>query len=256
MSATDDKETERQRFESRAQQALHLAKSRSDAMAHGAALVPLVLRHPYLAYEAALLKHTNAELPMLELGAGTGMHTSALLATGASVVATDIAESALKVLAADYENFRSRLTTRVADMEALPFPDGTFGVVASAGALSYGDPALVWREIRRVLAPGGVCICVDSLNHNPIYKLNRWLHHRRGSRSASTLERMPRIETFFWLKSLFADVQVEYFGSLSWLLQPASRIIGQPLAAQMSTVADRLVQTKASAFKFVLVAKR
>ena len=65
----------------------------------------------------------------------------------------------------DYPN----LTTCLADIECLPFKSNSFDVVVSAGVLSYGIHEVVLNEIHRVLAPGGCFICVDSLNHNPLY---------------------------------------------------------------------------------------
>ena len=50
---------------------------------------------------------------------------------------------------------------------------------------------LVLNEIHRVLKQNGIFICIDSLNENPIYKLNRYLHYLRGNRTKSTLKRMP-----------------------------------------------------------------
>src|ERR1700683_2753522 len=50
-----------------------------------------------------------------------------------------------------------------ADITALPFRDGTFDVVLAAHMLYHvpDRPAAV-RELRRVLAPGGVCIAVTN----------------------------------------------------------------------------------------------
>ena len=46
-----------------------------------------------------------------------------------------------------------------ADAHALPFIDGAFGGVNNAGALhAYDDPEIVFREIRRVLRPGGIYV--------------------------------------------------------------------------------------------------
>ena len=49
------------------------------------------------------------------------------------------------------------------------------------------------NEIYRVLKPGGFVIIVDSLNNNPIYKFNRYLHYLRDNRSKDTLQRIPDI---------------------------------------------------------------
>jgi SAM-dependent methyltransferase len=51
--------------------------------------------------------------------------------------------------------------THVADMRRLPFADGSFGAVLSVQSLEHvPDGAAVLREVRRVLAPGGVAVFV------------------------------------------------------------------------------------------------
>jgi ubiquinone/menaquinone biosynthesis C-methylase UbiE len=62
-------------------------------------------------------------------------------------------------------------------MEKLPFAGQSFDIIVSAGSLSYGDNDKVLDEIYRVLKNKGVFIAIDSLNNNPIYRLNRCLHY-------------------------------------------------------------------------------
>jgi ubiquinone/menaquinone biosynthesis C-methylase UbiE len=47
-------------------------------------------------------------------------------------------------------------------------------LIVSAGSLSYGDNDKVLDEIYRVLKNKGAFIAIDSLNNNPIYRLNRF----------------------------------------------------------------------------------
>jgi len=142
----------------------------------------------------------------------------------------------------------------VADMESLPFEANSFDVIAIAGSLSYGEPDLVDAEVRRVLRPGGIFICVDSLNHNPIYRFNRWFHFLRGRRTKSTLLRMPTIARIQSISMEFKSAEVSYFGAVSYLMPVLAGIMGQSRAAQISDTVDRVVHVRRSAFKFVLVA--
>jgi len=212
-----------------------------------------ILREPYLYYEKCINLYVKAGSKVLEIGSGTGLHTYVLVQTGALVVASDISFHSLKVLTQRMRAKR-RLITLVADMEALPFKNNSFDVVTSAGSLSYGDPDLVDTEIKRVLKPGGVFICVDSLNHNPVYRLNRWVHYLNGSRTKSTILRMPTIKRIMSISEGFNVAHVKYFGAVSFLAPTLAFVIGQKHAARLSDTIDRLLKVRRSAFKFVLVA--
>ena len=192
---------------------------------------------------------------MLELGAGSGLHTWALVQTGAVVTATDISPNALKLLKQRIVKAGWHVNTQVPDMESLPFEDASFDLVSCAGSLSYGEPGRVNSEIRRVLRSGGTLICVDSLNHNPVYRINRWLHYLRGNRSKSTLKRMPDLARINTLGDGFSNVNAYYFGAFGFAMPVLARLLGDGIAQAASDRVDQLIGVKRLAFKFVLVAQ-
>lgn len=252
-----DKLVELHRYDARAQAQLSACGAAPSAGEFGSEAIPQYLRTPYICYEKCVSELIGSQDQVLELGAGTGLHTWAIVQTGARVTATDISPKSLKLLERRIVNAGAGVSvrTQVADMESLPFADASFDVVACAGSLSYGEPALVDAEIRRVLRPGGLLICVDSLNHNPIYRLNRWLHFWRGARTKSTLQRMPNLSRLKSLSNGFASMKVHYFGALSFAMPAVARLCGQKQARLVSDLFDRLIGVKRSAFKFVLVAR-
>jgi SAM-dependent methyltransferase len=88
---------------------------------------------------------------VLDLGAGTGRLTEALVAAGHDVVAADVSTDMLAEL-------RARLPgvpTMVAGAESLPLPDGDRDVIVAAQAAHWFEPGAASREFLRVLAPGG-----------------------------------------------------------------------------------------------------
>lgn len=87
----------------------------------------------------------------LDLGAGTGAATRALLSAGARrVVAVDAAAGMLA------HNAEGRPPAVAGDALALPFAAGVFDAVVAAFALNHlSDPAAGLREAARVTRPGG-----------------------------------------------------------------------------------------------------
>lgn len=98
--------------------------------------------------------------PWLDLSCGPGAFARALAAAapGALIVGLDISRAMLDVAAQRTRGYTNVVLVR-ADAHALPFTDGAFGGVNNAGALhAYDDPELVFREVRRVLRPGGLYV--------------------------------------------------------------------------------------------------
>lgn len=249
----DDKRLERERYDARSRS--ELESPLADTVL-GAAGLPEVVRAPYLWYEAAVREVVRDGAEVLEIGSGSGMHTGALLATGARVTAMDIAPASLALLSQRLDTpHRGRLRTVVGDMESLPFAAACFDVVACAGSLSYGAPSVVDAELLRVLRPGGDVVFVDTFNHHPIYRLNRLLHFWRGERSLATLRQMPDVARLRGWGALFRTVEVRYFGSITWAMPVVSRIVGPRLAARLSDTCDQFVGVRRSAFKFVAVGR-
>ena len=69
---------------------------------------------------------------------------------------------------------------RVMDAENTDFPDDTFDVIHEYGALHHLDLKAAFRELARILKPGGKLVCTEALRHNPFihYYRNRTPHLR------------------------------------------------------------------------------
>lgn len=249
----DDKFLERDRYDRRAQVAI--TELAGKYINEGADSFDLPIRAPYLVYESFLHSHLCPSSSVLEIGAGTGPFTGVLLRIGAKVCATDISPRSLEVLERRHQGVGC-LETHVVDMECLPFSDEKFDMVTSAGSLSYGNNLLVMNEVFRVLKPGGVFVCVDSLNHNPIYRFNRWVHYLRGNRTLSTLIRMPKVSLIDKYALRFGSVETQYFGAASWTIPLFARLFGDEVAARISDWVDQAVRVRKSAFKFVMIARK
>jgi SAM-dependent methyltransferase len=90
---------------------------------------------------------------VLDLGAGTGAASRALLRSDAEVIAVDNAVGMLRPDAAQ------RPPGVAGEAVALPFAAGSFGVVVAAFCLNHlADPAAGLAEAGRVTAPGGAVV--------------------------------------------------------------------------------------------------
>ncbi len=243
----NDRELERERYDAR-------ARTLSQLGASGAAAVRLALRAPYEQYEHWISAQIKPGQRVLEIGAGTGEFSGVVLQTTAELVASDISEFSLRALARRHDS--RLLTVCMANMERLPFGDASFDAVISAGTLSYGDSQLVRDEIVRVLRPGGRFICVDSLNHNPIYRLNRRIHVWRGRRTISTVRRMPDLSAVEGYRRVFETVEVRYFGAAAWLAPIVAWLFGEAASRRFQDKLDGWINVYRSAFKFVMLATK
>jgi SAM-dependent methyltransferase len=97
----------------------------------------------------------------LELGAGTGYFSLNLLQAGviSQATCTDISQGMVDALARNADLLDLEVDARIADAEALPFEDASFDLVFGHAVLHHlPDLDQAWREIHRVLAPGGVAV--------------------------------------------------------------------------------------------------
>ena len=96
---------------------------------------------------------------VLDVGCGAGVDLARFARAGAHVTGVDIAQSAIDLATANFEQQGLAGDFRVADGERLPFPDDTFDIVFAHGVVQYtADPQRLVDECRRVLKPGGLAI--------------------------------------------------------------------------------------------------
>jgi SAM-dependent methyltransferase len=126
-------------------------------------------------YAPAVVGALAAELPIapgaavLDLAAGTGKLTRALLAAGFDLVAVEPQRSLREVLAANVGP--ERALDGLA--EAIPLGDGSVDAVTVADAFHWFDQVAALAEIRRVLRPEGGLALVTTI---PDFGGASWAH--------------------------------------------------------------------------------
>ena len=108
---------------------------------------------------------------LLEVGCGIGTDLVRFAKGGARVTGVDLAQTAIDLARKNFElNGVAPEELRVANGEALPYPDASFDVVYAHGVIQYtSDPATLVRECHRVLKPGGTAIFM-------VYNRVSWLN--------------------------------------------------------------------------------
>ena len=96
---------------------------------------------------------------VLEVGCGAGVDLARFARAGARVTGVDLAESAIALARANFEQQGLSGEFHVTDGEQLPFAADRFDLVFAHGVVQYtAHPQRLVDECRRVLKPGGLAI--------------------------------------------------------------------------------------------------
>jgi SAM-dependent methyltransferase len=202
-------------------------------------------------YAPAVVGAIAAELSVpaggrvLDLAAGTGKLTRALLAGGLDVVAVEPQAPLREILAAGVGVDRVRAGTA----EAIPLPDDSVNAVAVADAMHWFDHAAALAEIRRVVRPGGGIAVLTTV---PDWSNASWAHDV-GSLIADMRPQHPHFDGPPWQDALaaadgwdpareirlttsqplIAERFIDYVASISWV----AALPEQRRAAELAQIA-------------------
>ncbi len=114
---------------------------------------------------------------ILDLGAGTGFATAALRQhyPDATLLAVDFAQPMLQHLRRQWSADGPAALPICADMDQLPLADGSIDLIFSNATLQWSnDLSATLRELRRVIAPGGLLL-FTSFGPDTLHELrNAW----------------------------------------------------------------------------------
>lgn len=194
---------------------------------------------------------TDKNFKVLEIGAGFGRHTVQIVKYSNNVLILDVSSKALEL---NLKMNKSVQKAIVSSMSSIPLDNSSIDLIICGESLSYADPKTTDSEILRVLKPGGSLIIIDALNHNPIYKINRWVKFVLGLRSLSSVYRIPKLSRISRLAENFQNNRIIFFGTWVWLVEIISYLVKRSKAKYFSELLDQYVKNK-YAFKFILVAE-
>ena len=159
----------------------------------------------------------------LDLGAGTGKLTSALVARGLDVLAVDPSAEMLDVL----RRVVPAAHAAVGEAEALPAEPESIDVITAAQAWHWVDPERAGRQAARVLVPGGRLSLVWNIRDERVDWLRRFGEIAGSERSYRDLGEEPIVGDAFapfeharfpWSRSMSLEDVLDLVRSRSWYL--------------------------------------
>lgn len=118
---------------------------------------------------------------VLEIGCGTGFFSEIFVQSGAELHAIDLAQSLLdKALERCADQ---GIHFKLCDVEAMPYEDEFFDAVIGIRVLHHLDMPLAFKEINRVLKPGGTIGFCEPNMLNPLIMIQKnipWIKKKMG----------------------------------------------------------------------------
>jgi ubiquinone/menaquinone biosynthesis C-methylase UbiE len=134
--------------------ATSLTRSRYQRLALCYGVIEKVYKRKKAPLRAALWAHVHGE-KVLEVGVGTGNYM-AYYPTGSQITALDLTPGMLAHAKKRAAQRKLNVDLRLGDVQALEFPDASFDDAAATFVFcSVPDPVLGFRELSRVVKPGG-----------------------------------------------------------------------------------------------------
>ena len=155
---------------------------------------------------------------VLDYGCGTGSNTCDLARRGAIVTGIDISPASIEVARrkAVAAGLDGRIDLHVMNAEALELPDNTFDKVCGTGILHHLDLDACYREIHRVLKPGGVAIFEEPLGHNPLIN---WYRNRTPEMRTED-EHPLMLADIERARAVYSNVDVRFYNLTSLAVVP------------------------------------
>jgi len=185
-------------------------------------------------YQALVAAHLTPAVRVLDLGCGRGGVMERLHERAGLVAGLDPDLGALR-------EHRAPALARASGLaEALPYAGGTFDLVCCSWVLEHlADPARVFAEVARVLAPGGHFVFLTPNRRHPLVMFNQALRWTRG-RLVGYLYDRAEADTFPAFYRANTPAQIEHLAQAAGLEQVSLRFVGDPTYLAFNEIFFRL----------------
>lgn len=145
---------------------------------------------------------------LLDIGCGLGESSAYFAGEGALVIAIDLSPEMARTAEKVAVFQGTRVAAVVASADELPFGGGSFDAVYVANAVHHlPDREKFFREVHRVLRPGGIFASWDPLRYNPVINA-----YRRMATDVRTADERPLgFETLDIVRDLFPRARFRCF---------------------------------------------
>ncbi|MBI1977879.1 MAG: methyltransferase domain-containing protein [Candidatus Omnitrophica bacterium] len=172
------------------------------------------------------IRERCASKRVLDYCCGDGDYSLLAARVAATTVGIDISDVAVHKCAerARTEGLDSKTSFHIRDAESTGFEDHAFDAIICAGVLHHLDLDRAYRELARLLAPGGEIICMEALGHNPLIQWYRRLTpHLRTAYEAKHILKMRDVHK---AKKYFRKINVRFFHLATLLAVPFRNMPG------------------------------
>lgn len=226
---------EREFHDAQARERLHQIDEASEA--HTA---KTYLDHaPWIRKGLDLLEPLNGKTA-LDLGSGHGWAALELARRGAITFGTDLSWGYCNEARLRHLRFGFKTPFFQADGEQLPLADGSMERIWGNAILHHLDTESAIREVKRILAPGGIAVFCEPWGGNPLIALARkWLPYPGKERTRDEAPWTNR-ELGLWCRA-FPEHRVESFELFSALRRFGGTGANWPVVSRLDRSLFRLI---------------
>jgi len=163
-------------------------------------------------YRDKLLYSDIKGVTALDYCCGNGEIGSEMAAKGANkVLGIDLSPVAIENAGklAEKNSVQDKCKFAVGDAENTEFADNTFDIIHEYGSLHHLDLEAAYKELARILKPGGKVVCTEALRHNPL--IHNYRKRTPVLRTKWEVEHILGVPEILLGRKYFKDVKIRFF---------------------------------------------
>ncbi len=184
------------------------------------------------------IDENSKDKKILDFGCGIGSITEKIAKKNPKyIMGIDISDVSIKQAIERAKELKLNIDYKVENCEKSSLESNTFDIVYGTGILHHLDLKSSSEEINRLLKKNGKMVFMEPLGTNPIINL-----YRRFTPNARSVDEHPLInKDFAFLKSLYGEVTVKYYGFFTLIFFPFYKTPGESSIFKILTRLDQLI---------------